>query len=685
MNIFPSVNSRTAYFISFLLVVGFLSPQKLLGQLVDTNNLNASTDVFLNINDSVLFHTTNVKPSPGELNAITEWKRFSEQNYQHDSTWLIAKIKFIKNDNNYILRLDDEVSFVQAIFLDKESKIIDIQKSGYALNNDQKKLIFGFYSLIEIDNSDTEYLYLIIDSRRLVRFPELNIINKTTFLEQRSQVILRTSIFCSMLVIMAFYNLIVYLRIKRSIFLYYFTLIISLCVFVAHPITSNFIPFGQSMFLVVLGICGVNISSIQFTLRYLNLKNTLKGPHYIYTILNYLFVLFSIVYFLTFSVFEDSFTPVAFTLSLALMTLLNVSMNIFTAFLGLKHKIKNSGSYIIANLLFMLGAMVYILIWVGYIFNYIEVSFVTSNIGNYAFLIGATSQVLLYSLVMSNFIIDIQNDKMKLQLALNKKLEGTVELKEHKLEMAESRIQMQSDEINNLGFLKDKLMAILSHDLKSPLNSLNGILTLFENQNISKQEFEAQVMELRKILNNTTTLSNNLIHWSKSQMQGLVPKTENIDLVGILESILELFSPNLKSKNIEIQLLIKEQVLLSTDIQMTEIVLRNIISNAIKFSKKGGKIEITGKEQNSTYLLIIQDYGVGMEVDFLKSLMEHKNEVSIAGTNNEMGTGLGLQLCFEMMELNNGSMEIESILNQGTKVYLTFNRLFIQQLDKESE
>jgi signal transduction histidine kinase len=235
-----------------------------------------------------------------------------------------------------------------------------------------------------------------------------------------------------------------------------------------------------------------------------------------------------------------------------------------------------------------------------------------------------------------------------------------------------------------------KLLSIISHDLISPITSIMGFSELLfqdleskKKSNLisehifSKDEFEAlnRIIKRTKLINTSTkeaySLLENLLEWSRSKSNVINPNIEVLNITNIISSQV-LFSKNQADfKNIAIEYEGKEEINVCADKNMLKTVLRNFISNAIKFTPRGGVIEITTsdilKDGKEKYLRIdVSDTGVGIPDKTLSSLFMQGQNITTKGTESEKGTGLGLKLCKEFAEKMNGNISIRSKRGKGT-------------------
>ncbi|MGM0580334.1 MAG: sensor histidine kinase [Bacteroidota bacterium] len=229
-----------------------------------------------------------------------------------------------------------------------------------------------------------------------------------------------------------------------------------------------------------------------------------------------------------------------------------------------------------------------------------------------------------------------------------------------------NELDLEVKKVDELNRVKNKLFSIISHDLRGPIVSLKGILGLYKKGALSEEEFRQLTNNLEEDLNSSSNLLDNLLAWSKSQLQGLEIKRSSIKLNDEFHSLKKLFDSQLKTKGIRMDISIPDKQKIYADKESVQIVFRNIISNAIKFTPLGGQITIsTTPQENNFVQLNISDSGIGMPPEKLAQLFQ-LNRNTLIGTSSASGAGIGLLLVKEFIELNNGKVSVESSIGNGT-------------------
>ncbi|MVT44481.1 tetratricopeptide repeat protein [Chitinophaga oryziterrae] len=218
--------------------------------------------------------------------------------------------------------------------------------------------------------------------------------------------------------------------------------------------------------------------------------------------------------------------------------------------------------------------------------------------------------------------------------------------------------------------VKDKIFSVISHDLRSPLAILEGMLFLLRDDKMSSQQFRFFVDELWRDMKNTSSMMDNLLQWASSQMKGMRVNADDFDITAVLNREFELLLSLAKQKNISLTHQLSHAIMVYGDPDMIRLVLRNLISNAIKFTPALGNINIRYLMLSEKIELIVEDNGIGIaEADQPKVLSNIY--YSTGGTQNEKGCGLGLPLSKDFIERNEGEIWFDSQVGKGTSFHFT--------------
>lgn len=234
------------------------------------------------------------------------------------------------------------------------------------------------------------------------------------------------------------------------------------------------------------------------------------------------------------------------------------------------------------------------------------------------------------------------------------------------------RIERQKNELTHLNATKDKLFAVLSHDLKSPVSGLKNYLMLTDWGVLSQAEFAHSVHILTAQLNNVHVMLDNVLNWSITQMRGIHPRPEKMPVLPIIEDEIEVLQPTAQAKNIAIVQKIPVDAKLIIDKNHAAVIFRNLLQNAIKFTPPGGTITFRLVEKAGISYVVIEDTGIGMSKEQLQCIYQLDKSASESGANRAQGTGLGLVLTKQLVEANQGTIEVESEPMKGTRFSIGF-------------
>ncbi|MGA7720568.1 MAG: HAMP domain-containing sensor histidine kinase [Ignavibacteriaceae bacterium] len=243
-----------------------------------------------------------------------------------------------------------------------------------------------------------------------------------------------------------------------------------------------------------------------------------------------------------------------------------------------------------------------------------------------------------------------------------------------------AEINKANEELKKLNSLKDKFFSIIAHDLKSPFQGLVGLTQLIVDgaSSFSKAELDASIKELNSSAKNLFKQLTNLLDWARMQRGTIGFGPKNINLFEILSANIELLHNRGEQKGIEIISGVSKDCFVRADEDMLNSILRNLLSNALKFTKRNGKITIISTEaENHMVEIAVKDDGIGMSPELVEKLFKIEERVGHKGTEREAGTGLGLLLCKEFVERHGGKIWVESKINSGSTFYFTIQSKLI--------
>ena len=232
----------------------------------------------------------------------------------------------------------------------------------------------------------------------------------------------------------------------------------------------------------------------------------------------------------------------------------------------------------------------------------------------------------------------------------------------------EKKVEARTKELEEINRTKDKFFSIIAHDLKNPFNSLLGFSELLlENlESLGKDKIREYISIIFESSQSSYALLENLLEWSRSQTGRLKIFKEKFDIFKIISENIRLLENSANNKGIRLHNDIYKDTFCTADYNMVNTVVRNLLSNAVKFTSKGDDITVDCEETGELLKISVTDTGVGMKPEHLEKLFRIDQNVSLKGTADEGGTGLGLILCKEFIEKNGGKIWVESELDKGS-------------------
>ncbi len=234
---------------------------------------------------------------------------------------------------------------------------------------------------------------------------------------------------------------------------------------------------------------------------------------------------------------------------------------------------------------------------------------------------------------------------------------------------AKRLILSKTEELRRTIAGRDKLYSVIAHDLRSPMGSIKMVLNMLI-LNLPAEKIGDELYELLTMANQTTEdvffLLDNLLKWTKSQIGKMNVVFQNINLVEVVDSVIEIFNMVAGLKKIRVRVEKPEKMSVTGDIDMMKTVIRNLLSNALKFSKEGSEVVLKMEEADGKAIVSVQDYGCGISEEGQKKLLHTDTHFSTFGTNNEEGSGLGLLLCQDFVLKNGGELWFISKEGEGS-------------------
>ncbi len=246
------------------------------------------------------------------------------------------------------------------------------------------------------------------------------------------------------------------------------------------------------------------------------------------------------------------------------------------------------------------------------------------------------------------------------------------------MRQSQEKLQKLANKLRESNEAKVKLFSIIAHDLRGPIGNWKAMLEMIldDNFEFNQEELRQILSELKQSSVTTFEFLDNLLSWARSQLNQIDYKPEQINLYDLVEEILGIFQSQAKIKQIQLSNMIDNADLkVFADREMLKVVLRNLVSNALKFTPRGGSIRIKSFYDKDMVIVAVEDTGIGIPQDRLMMIFEDNKFVSTSGTEYEKGTGLGLHIVKDFVERNKGRIWVESVLGRGTIFYFSVPRV----------
>jgi len=273
---------------------------------------------------------------------------------------------------------------------------------------------------------------------------------------------------------------------------------------------------------------------------------------------------------------------------------------------------------------------------------------------------------MIFSLIMIISASLIVRSRFKNIKSQKQRIEALVNIRTKELQTANLELKKANE-------TKDHFFTIISHDLKNPIGAAKSVShelkENFKDYNADDQQEFLNILD--KSINSLANLLKDLLTWSRMQQEDIVPHPEEVILLKCVNRTLEVLSQNIQKKELEIKIDISEDLLLWVDKNILSTIIRNLLSNAIKFTPNGGQISISTLHSSQEIIIQFKDNGIGIPDDVLKKLFIPGGVMSHPGTNNEKGTGMGLVLLKEFIDLCNGEIWVESTVGKGSVFFVS--------------
>ena len=605
------------------------------------------------------------------------WVRFSLQNMLNEPTEAILSVGEVPYLSLYLEQAEQIKEMQSGLFVPYQQRSLPHHKSLFQLS-------------LAPNSTQTAWLRMNTDNRHpLPTHFVAELKSKEALQQENERRLLIQGLFFGIIMVMAFYNLMLYLSVRDISYLYYVLSIVGIGMYFFFYYGFSLQTIWQEQpiwnaFSFSLIVPLTNIMRIMFTKTYLSTRSMIP---WLDRFLNGLLVLSFVpigmgllAYTFGFAWYEATIdvTGVLGTAVLSSMLLAGVLLYLrgYTPALF----------FILANLLFVLGANMFIIK---------EMHLVAESVlSRYAVQLGVIAQVVLFSLGLAYRLkkarqealnqslererLEREKETERKQLVEKQKREleekvaaRTAALQEKTLELQDTIHKLQDSEegLRQLNKIKDKLFSIISHDLRGPVATLDSFISIITQHatRISAEEMSKLSGKTRESVNNLSFLLDNLLNWSRTQMGTLPFRPEPLELHSIIHKNVELYSFNAEAKKQSLVVDVPKGAIALGDHGMIDFVIRNLLSNAIKFTPPYGTIKMIVRPENEELVFSISDTGVGISPEHLSRVVDPEDTFSTNGTAREKGTGLGLSLCQEFLAMHATKLEINSLEGSGSQ------------------
>ncbi|MEL7145196.1 MAG: sensor histidine kinase [Bacteroidota bacterium] len=503
--------------------------------------------------------------------------------------------------------------------------------------------------------------------------------------EERKR-LLTHGLFFGIVIVMVLYNLMIYFSVKDQSYLWYVLSITGLGFYMAFyygftfehlwPESPHWNAYSFALIIPLTNIC-----RILFTQTYLHTTEYVPRWNQFFKAVQWLYLfplsMWLISWLGIWDILEET-NHIIGILGTVTMTAITV-VSVVVYWKGYQPALW----FLLAFALFNIG---------GILFIFRELDYFTWDnfFTQYIVQVGAVAQVVLFSLGLSSRLNrtrkmlaheKLEKEKLARTQEIEKKrliesqrnqLEAEVTARTKELQETLQQLRLSESELRELNQVKSKLFSIISHELKSPLTTVDAYLNLFikHYHKLSQEELSDLSNKTRFSLQNLTLLMDNLLLWSRLQQDRLTFNPVSVDLRRLIDKSVKLFTLLLEQKNIRLS--IDDEVnesILYADKDMLEFVVRNLIHNAIKFTPKNGEITLSVSQRNGLSTVAIADTGIGMTNDMISQVLTKGESFTRSGTEQEKGSGIGLLMCKDFIEKNGGELRIT--VEHGTTVSFT--------------
>lgn len=319
--------------------------------------------------------------------------------------------------------------------------------------------------------------------------------------------------------------------------------------------------------------------------------------------------------------------------------------------------------YLVAWFTLLVAAGIFTISSVGFMPGHLSTNYI-------GLMMGSVLQTLFISFALGDRWKTLEKENRRAKELEFRREQEEKERLENEVQLRTNEIKKQNLQLAEVNHVKDKLFSVVSHDIKGPLSSLHLALTLAKSGALSTEEFQELTASLELRLSQTSEFIDNLLQWAKLQMRGETFEPDKLDLAELARESVRLLEAECSQKKITLKNNLHGTFNAYADLNMMRSVIRNLLTNAIKFTQPNGTITIGAYLVDKKIIISVSDTGVGIPSVHRERLFT-LTSITTEGTHNEKGTGLGLLLCREFVEKNGGKIWFESVEGQGTTFFFS--------------
>lgn len=515
--------------------------------------------------------------------------------------------------------------------------------------------VFSF----NIEPGQTQDVYVRVQSISSVQVP-MTFWHREGFLKTQYKVQLLNGLFYGAMVLMILYQLFLFFSVRDKITFYYVLTLLTMVNVVSFfqgysylYLFPEYPEFNDVLALItgpIFVICSTLLTRAFLNLRHFSklLDNILVGN----MLLDVAIALLMTVFFRQISYQYHNY-----------LIFLHCLLALISAGYCLYKDYKPARYYLAAWFTVLVAAGIFTISSVGFMPGYLSTNYM-------GLMAGCILQMLFISFALGDRWRTLEKENQKAKEAELDREHNQRMLLEEEVKMRTVEIQQQNLELEEVNHVKDKLLSVVSHDIRGPLGSLHLALNLVKTGSLTAEEFQKVSEDLEARLTHTTEFIDNLLQWAKLQMRGETFEPDRLDVSKLADESVRLLEPGGAQKNITIKNHIHGKLEGYADLNMIRSVFRNLITNAIKFTKPHGTISISGYRVDDHIIVSVADSGIGIP-EKNRSKLFTISSVATQGTKQEKGTGLGLLLCKEFIEKNGGNIWFETEEGKGTTFYFS--------------